>query len=257
MATLRREDGVTLWYELHGPAGDEREPLLLTHGFGATADMWDANLEALSASRRVIRWDLRGHGRSDAPADLERYTHAACVADMAALLDAAGAQRAVVAGMSLGGYLSLAFHLEHPERVAALVLVDTGPGYRDDAARAAWNEWTERTAAELEARGAEAVSDSPEARAAAHVHGLAGVVNAARGLLPQHDARVIESLPAVSVPALIVVGERDTLFLGAAAAMARRIPGARQVVIPDAGHAPNIDRPEDFDRAVLDFLEGT
>ena len=257
MATLLRDDGVTLWYEVHGPPGDDPEPLLLTHGFGATAGMWDSNLEALSASRRVIRWDLRGHGRSDAPADLGRYTHAACVADMAALLHATGARRAVVAGMSLGGYLSLAFHLGHPERVAALVLVDTGPGYRDDGARAGWNEWTERAAADIEARGAQALGDSPEARSAEHVHGLGGVVNAARGLLPQHDGRVIESLPDIAVPALIVVGERDAPFLGAAEAMARRIPGARKVVLADAGHAPNIDRPAEFDRAVLDFLEAT
>lgn len=256
MASLERDDGVTLWYGVQGPAGD-RPPLLLTHGFGASAEMWVANLPALAAGRRVIRWDLRGHGRSDAPAQLARYTHAACVADMLALLDAVQAPRAVVAGMSLGGYLSLAFHLEHPERVAALVLVDTGPGYRDPAARAGWNDWTQHMAAELEARGPDALPDSPEARAAEHVHGVGGIVNAARGLLPQHDARVIESLPKISVPTLVVVGERDTPFLGAAEAMSRRIPAAAKVVIEGGGHAPNIDRPEAFDRAVLDFLEAT
>jgi pimeloyl-ACP methyl ester carboxylesterase len=174
---------------------------------------------------------------------------------MAALLDDAGAKRAVVGGMSLGGYLSLAFHLRHPDRVAALILVDTGPGYRNDEARDGWNAWANGLADDLERDGMQALSDTVEHRAAEHVHGAAGLAAAARGILTQRDASVIESLPDVAVPTLIVVGEHDAPFLASADAMERRIPGARKVVLPDAGHAANMDQPELFNRAVLDFLE--
>jgi pimeloyl-ACP methyl ester carboxylesterase len=251
MATLER-DGVRLAYEVHGEAGD-RPPLLLTHGFGATGRMWEPNLAALAADRQVLTWDLRGHGASDAP---ERFDHDDCVGDMAALLDVLGAPRAVVGGMSLGGFLSLALRLRHPERVAALVLVDTGPGFRNDAARDEWNATALRTAAALEERGLDVLPQTAEHATARHANGAAGVARAARGILTQRDGAVLASLPEIAVPALVVVGADDTPFLAAADAMAARIPRAEKVVIEGAGHAANMDRPAEFDRAVLDFLEG-
>src|SRR5207248_6200252 len=87
--------GISIYYEVTaGPDG--KPPLLLSHGYGASAAMWAPNLAALAADRPVITWDMRGHGRSGSPDDPEQYSHAACVADMAALLDAAGAERAVL-----------------------------------------------------------------------------------------------------------------------------------------------------------------
>ncbi len=245
-------DGVRIHYECHGAPGNGRSALLLSHGFSASAEMWAPNLPALAADRRVVTWDLRGHGRSDAPEDQSLYSHELAIADMAAVLDAAGVERAVIAGMSLGGYLSLAFHLRHRERVAALVLVDTGPGYRRDGERHGWNEFVERTAADLEARGLSALPSSPERDAGADPAALA---RAARGIMAQRDAAVIESLPSVGVPALVVVGADDAPFVRAAGYMATTIPAGRQVVIEQAGHAPNVDRPEVFNRAVHDFLE--
>src|SRR5262245_30929879 len=119
-------DGVRIAYEVFNP-GAGGIPLLLSHGFSATSAMWSPNVEALSVDRTVIAWNQRGHGESDAPADSAAYSHAHALADMSALLDSVGAERAILVGMSLGGYLSLAFQLDHPERVAGLVLVDTGP----------------------------------------------------------------------------------------------------------------------------------
>src|SRR5262245_51195487 len=116
--------GVRISYEVHGAgeAAPGKLPLLLTHGFGSSAQMWAPNTAALSADRPLVRWDMRGHGRTDSPQDQAAYTHEACLADMAALLDACGASRAILGGLSLGGYLSLQFRLAHPERVAALLL---------------------------------------------------------------------------------------------------------------------------------------
>ncbi|HEY3186075.1 MAG TPA: alpha/beta fold hydrolase, partial [Solirubrobacteraceae bacterium] len=228
---------------------------LLTHGFSASAAMWAPNVGALAADRPVVAWDLRGHGRSDAPSDQALYSHELSVGDMAAVLDAAGVERAVLGGMSLGGYLSLAFRLRHPGRVAALVLVDTGPGFRRDGERAEWNAYVERTAADIDARGLGALRDSPEVGLAEH-RSVAGLARAARGIMAQRDASVIESLADVDVPALVVVGAEDAPFLRAADHLAAKIPGARKVVIDAAGHASNVDRPEVFNAAVAEFLEG-
>jgi pimeloyl-ACP methyl ester carboxylesterase len=225
---------------------------LLTHGFGATAGMWDANIDALSVDRPVIVWDQRGHGRSDAPDDMDAYSEAISVADMAALLDTAGADRAVLGGMSLGGYLSLAFHLAHPQRVAALVLVDTGPGYRNDDARAKWNAWVERRAQKLE-RGEAPGGNSAEVARAVHER-PEGLPRAARGVMAQKDARVITSLDRITVPTLVVVGAQDTDFLAGAEYMHRKIPNSRMVVIEDAGHAANMDQPEIFNSAARELL---
>jgi pimeloyl-ACP methyl ester carboxylesterase len=236
MAYLDR-GGVRISYQVLGNAGhDDGLPLLLTHGFGASARMWQPNLAALSASRPVITHDLRGHGSSGCPADQAEYTQPACVADMAALLDACGAARAILGGLSLGGYLSLAFWLAFPRRVAALVLCDTGPGFRSDQARQRWNNRSLATADRLEREG------------------QAGLARAARGMLTQQDGRVIGALTAVDVPVLVLVGAQDAPFLAAADYVAAKIPGAEHAVIPGAGHVSNADQPELFNQHVLGFL---
>jgi pimeloyl-ACP methyl ester carboxylesterase len=238
-------------YTTHGPP-TERAPVLLTHGFGASRAMWTPNLDAFGVERQVLTWDLPGHGDSIGSGGL---THDVCIADMLMLLDVLGAPRAVVGGMSLGGYLSLLLCARHPERVAALLLIDTGPGFRDGAAREAWNAWVGGLADDLEARGLEALRPSPESAATDHAAGAAGLAKAARAILTQRDAEVFESLGAIAVPTLIVVGAGDDRFLAAADAMARRIRGAGKVVIECAGHAANMDQPAEFNRAVLEFLE--
>ncbi len=156
--------------------------------------------------------------------------------------------------MSLGGFLSLLLCARHPERVAALLLVDTGPGFRDDAAREAWNASAGALADNLDARGLEVLSGNPESTAVQHVAGAAGLASAARAILTQRDDEVFQSLGRIAVPTLIVVGADDDRFLAPADVMARRIPGARKVLIEDAGHAPNMDQPAKFNRCVRDFI---
>ena len=252
MSYLER-DGHQIYYQVSGglaPGG--AVPLVLSHGYGASAAMWEPNLAALAADRAVLTWDMRGHGRSGSPDDPAEYSEAATVADLAALLDSQGIDRAVIGGLSLGGYMSLAFWLACPERVAALVLCDTGPGYRKDAAREQWNDRAAATADRFERDGLAALSGSPETQAAGHGSAL-GLARAARGMLAQRDARVMAALPAIDVPVLVLVGDRDEPFLGAADYMAAKIPTATKAVIPDAGHASNIDQPAAFNQAVGDF----
>ena len=252
MDRLTRPGGVDVAFEVHNPTASGI-PLLLTHGFGATAAMWDRNLAALSDDRPVIVWDQRGHGSSDSPEDRAQYGRDISVADMTAILDRVGVRRAVLGGMSLGGYLSLAFHLAYPQRVSALVLVDTGPGYRNDAARGKWNDWVEKVAQRLE-RGEPPGHASPEVARAVHVH-PEGLPRAARGSMTQHDARVIESLGTIAIPTLVVVGAQDTDFLAGADYMHSRIANSRKLVIDDAGHAANMDQPDIFNAAVRELLQ--
>ena len=144
MATLTR-DGVTLRYEDIG----EGPPILLTHGFGASADMWDGQVSVFADRFRLICWDMRGHGLTEGPQDPAQYSQSETVADMAAILDHLGLERAIIGGHSLGGFMSLAFNAVHPGRVTALYLQGCGPGYRSDRSRAAWNERAENRAQTL------------------------------------------------------------------------------------------------------------
>lgn len=248
MPMLQR-DGVNIHYEIEG----EGPVLLLTHGFTASSAMWRENVSALAAAGwRVVTWDMRGHGRSDSPDDTALYSAALTVADIDALLDAAGAETAVVGGMSLGGYMTLAYHLQHRDRIRALLLIDTGPGFKNDEAREKWNDYARGKGDELLAKGDSALSDSAETRL--QKQNFAGLRNAAYGMLTQHSADAINSLPGIGVPALVVVGDRDEPFLAASDYMAAKIPQGEKVVIPDAGHAANVDQPAAFNAAVVEFL---
>jgi pimeloyl-ACP methyl ester carboxylesterase len=250
MAMINRE-GVGIYYEVHGSG----PPLLLTHGYSSTSQMWQGQVEALSKHHKLILWDMRGHGRSDYPADPAAYSEALTVADMAALLDEVGADRAIVGGLSLGGYMSLAFYRAHPERVSALLIIDTGPGFKKDEARETWNKRAHGTGDRFEREGLAVLQSASPERATVVHRDASGLAHAARGMLTQRDARVIELLPEIKVPSLVVVGADDTPFLAASDYMAAKIPGAKKAVIPAAGHAVNIDQPQAFIAAVLPFLD--
>ena len=245
-------DGVEIHYEVHGSG----LPLLLTHGYSSTSAMWQGQITALSKHHKLVLWDMRGHGQSDYPDDPAAYSEALTVADMAALLDEAGADSAIVGGLSLGGYMSLAFYRAHPQRVRALLIIDTGPGFKKDDAREAWNKRAHDTGDRFEREGLAVLKSASRERSDASHRDASGLARAARVMLTQRDARVIELLPNIKVPSLVVVGADDAPFLAASDYMAAKIPGAKQAVIPAAGHAVNIDQPQAFIDAVLPFLAG-
>src|SRR6266576_6388178 len=244
-------DRVKIYYEVHGSG----PTLLLTHGYSSTSAMWQGQIEALSRHHRLVLWDMRGHGQSDYPDDPQAYSEALTVADMAALLDEVGAGSAIVGGLSLGGYMSLAFYRAHPERVRALLIIDTGPGFKNDDARDAWNKRAHETGDRFEHEGLAVLQSLSRERSSVSHRDASGLARAARGMLTQRDARVIESLPNIKVPSLVVVGADDAPFLAASDYMAAKIPGAQKAVIPAAGHAANIDQPQAFIDAVLPFID--
>jgi pimeloyl-ACP methyl ester carboxylesterase len=245
-------NGINIHYEDtgSGPA------VFLTHGYAAAGAMWEPQRKPLNeGGYRLVSWDMRGHAETDSPDDLAQYSEALTIADMLGLMDMLAIEKAVVGGLSLGGFMSLAFQLAHPERVRALVLCDTGPGYRSDEPRAKWNRMAEKSALNFEEKGLDAAGRSPEVQAAVKYHRSAtGLAYSARGMLAQVDSRVIDHLTEIDVPTLIIVGEKDEPYHDASRYMQSKIPGARLEFIPNAGHAANMDQPEAFNRVLLGFL---
>ncbi len=134
------------------------------------------------------------------------------------------------------------------------MLCDTGPGFKKDESRLAWNERANQRADRLEREGLAALGDSAEVKQAKH-RNAAGLAHAARGMLAQDNADVINSLTDIDKPTLVVVGANDTPFLAATDYMVAKIPGSRKVVVPNAGHSSNIDNPDDFNTALGSFLD--
>ena len=245
-----RLNGIEIDYEVTGTG----PVVLLGHGYGSTRHMWDDQHRALADRWRVVSWDMRGHGQTDSPSDPKQYSAALIVADMRALLQHVGAERAIIGGLSLGGYVSLAFGLAHPEMTQALVICDSGPGYRNAEARAQWNQRAQERAVSLESKGLDALARrSKETQQAVH-RSAQGLAHAARGMLAQEGSQVIDGLASIRVPTLVIVGDQDQPFVAPSEYMAKKIAGARLAVIPGAGHSSNLDQPETFNRVLREFL---
>ncbi|MDJ0852968.1 MAG: alpha/beta hydrolase [Myxococcota bacterium] len=268
MERVVASDGVKLYAEAHG----EGPPVVFSCALNTTHENWRPQVEPLVAGGfRVVLWDYRGHGLSDAPDDAAAYSMDQVVDDLGRVLDAAApGAPAALAGLSFGGLASLHFALRRPERVRALLLIDSGPGFKNPEAQRRWEASVDKTASYLEARGLEAfVARTPESTVgrqpelpAAQAALRAVAAQDARGLA--HFARhvagpapcVIDDLAGIDLPALVLVGEHDEAYLRAAEVMAARLPRAEHVTIAGAGHIVNLEEPEAFAAAVLRFLEG-
>ena len=152
--------------------------------------------------------------------------------------------------------MSLRFNVMHPHRVTALILQGCGPGYRSDDSRAKWNERVDGRARTILDEGYEALGGAAEVPVSLQ-RSRQELALAARGILAQVDAKVIDSLPGISVPTLVIIGAGDSYYLQGSDYMANRIPGADHVVVPDAGHGVNVDQPEIVNDAYATFLAKT
>lgn len=250
-------DGARLAYEL----GGDGTPVVLVHGFGLDAALWDPQWPEFTARHRVLRYDLRGHGASSLPAG--RYTHGA---DLAALVAALGATPAHVVGLSMGGAVALELALAEPARVRSLTLVDAVLGGHPMSA-----EWGERWRAVVAAGRSGDVEGArrlwlanplfavarPATRAAlaAMVARYSGWHWRERDPVAAAAVPAAERLGEVRAPTLVVVGEGDTPdFRAIATRLAAGIPGASLAVLAGAGHVPNLDVPPAFNAAVLAHL---
>jgi len=205
-----------------GRAQAEGGDVVFVHGLDDDHHLWDGVVEQVADRARWLGVDLPGHGRSDAPTDPDAYRRDAVLdaldAALAPLVDPD--TPTVLVGHSLGGYLGLAHTITRPGRFDALVLVATGPGFRDPDARADWNGRVERNAPDYD------ISEAA-ARIAFHV-----------------DSIVIDRITEVTVPVELVVGSRDKGFLGANDYLERKLHDVRRTTVDDGGHKVMRSHPE-------------
>jgi len=237
--------------------------LLLSNSLAADLTMWDDQIPLLTRTHRVVRYDTRGHGQSEAPEG--PYDFPTLVEDMVAVLDAVGARKADVIGLSLGGMTALGLALTHPDRVRRIVVCDA----RADAPTPFVQGWEDRIGA-IHAKGMEALvegtlsrwftpsaAQAPRDRAAAMIRATPalGYIGCARAL---QGLDYLKDLPRMSVPVLYVVGEEDLgAPLAAMQAMADATPGGRLVVLPGLAHVPNMEDPTAFGQSIEGWLAET
>ncbi|MCY1079094.1 alpha/beta fold hydrolase [Archangium lansingense] len=253
-------DGIPLNYRDEGRG----LAVLLFHAFPLSGEAFEKQLKALSGRYRFIIPDIRGFGRSglgEGPTEMARIAQ-----DALALLDALKVDSAVVGGVSMGGYASMALLREDAGRVRGLVLVDTQATADDEAGRArreasAQEALREGPEASVRALVPKLVAAGPDSEVGREVAALmrtatpAGIAAAQRGMALRPDSKDI--LARYAGPALVVVGEKDPVTpLEKAKQMADLITGARLEVIPDAAHLPNQEQPEKFNAVLDSFLSG-
>ena len=245
----------------------DRPTLLLIHGFPLSSQMWDPQLDDIAEFARVIAPDLRGHGQSDSVPG--PYSIPQLADDCADLLDHLNvATPFVVCGLSMGGYIALEFYRRYPEQVAGLILAATragadsveGKAGRDKAAELAKNEGatavssgmlSKMLAPENYASDEELVEYVEDVMSTASLNGVVGALAAMRDRVDSTPM-----LSEINVPVLIIHGADDQLIpVAEAEAMHQAIPNSELVIVPDAGHLPNLEQPDIFHDAVIDFLE--
>lgn len=248
---------ITVHALVEGPgevASGGSPPLLLLHSIGTSLHVFDPQVTVLARHHRVIRMDLRGHGLSGVTTG--PYSMTMHAQDAVGLLDALGVQRAHVVGMSIGGRIAMQMAAIAPDRVASLVLIDTAAEFPPPEA------WQERIDAVL-AHGSGVLADTVMPRWVVDPsqpyglglrqmlmrtdrHGYAGSAAALR------DARADEVAGRITCPTTVIVGDRDVPTPPATAEVVRdMIPGSRFVVLPNAGHLPTLERPEETTSAIL------
>src|SRR5437016_3766487 len=255
MAQSTSRDGIRIYYEEHG-RGDA---VLLAYGIGGNAGMWEPNIRALSAGHRLLVWEPRGHARSDSPEDPRQVTFGHWVQDLRVLMDHVQLGRAIVGGLSLGGGIATRFTLAYPDRVRALVVIDSSSasglplGVDNIVMRAKSIEVT--LAGGMAAMAEFAIASNPNVSGRIKLDPSArkeifdyyrmltpiGYANALRALL-QMDY-ITDRLGEITVPTLLVCGDEDP-SLGPMREIQKRIPHARFALLSLAGHFANRDQPE-------------
>lgn len=257
---------VRLYYEEVG----EGLPLILVHEFAGDAQSWRPQVAFFARRYRTIAFNARGYPPSDVPEDPAAYSQAQAVDDIKGVLDHLGIARAHVCGLSMGGYATLHFGLTYPERALSLVVAGAGYGsgdrerFRQDSTFVLQRfEAGMEAVTEFYAKGptrVQLMDKDPggwqEFRARLAAGSARGHALTMQGVQMKRPSiyDLGERLEKLDVPTLIVTGDEDEPCLEPGLFMKRKIPRAGLVVFPKSGHAINLEEPEGFNRAVLDFL---
>lgn len=253
--------GATIGYDDIG----EGTPVVFLHAFPLNRTMWAPQTSALAGDWRCIAIDFRGFGESapTGPFTIDRYAD-----DVGELLGDIGVRRAIIVGLSMGGYVAFALWRRHAPRVRALVLADTRAGADSEEGKAKRREMI----ASAKSAGAAAVADAmmpgiigkttrakhpelvQEMRTMLERAPVPGLVAALQSMMDRADS--VPTLATIDVPTLIVAGEEDVLTPPKESeAMHAAIRGSRLEIIPRAGHAANFERPSAFNHVAAEFLE--
>jgi len=254
-----KANGITFNYQIEGPEGAPW--LVFSNSLATNLSMWDEQAAALNKSFRILRYDHRGHGRTEATDG--RYNFDLLVADVVGLFDALSIKRAHFVGISMGGMTGLALVPKHPDRVDRLVVCDCGPASSPASAQ----QWEERIAI-AQKDGIEPLVDATARRwfppefiennpavfqkacdmiRKTPVKGFIGCA----GALANYDLR--PGLPGINAPTLLIVGTKDATVPGIKAINAA-IPGSKLVELEGAGHLSNLEQPGNFTGALQQFL---
>jgi len=250
-------NGTELNYEVSGKEGAPW--LVLSHSLACSVRMWDPQVEAFKDRYRILNYDMRGHGASAAPP--APYSFDMLCADALGLMDQLGIQRARWVGLSIGGMIGQHLALKAPQRFEKMVLADTTHAQTPDMVK----QWDERIkVAEAKGMGALVAGtmerwftapfrETPQAKKIADIIAatpVAGYVGCGRAIMTLDTT---SRLKDIKLPVLAITGEQDAAAAGTRY-IGENIPGAKYVGIPNAAHIANIEKPDEFNRALRDFL---
>lgn len=269
MATARTDDGWDLYYEETGTG----VPIVFAHEFAGDCRSWEPQVRHLSRWYRCITYNARGYPPSSVPPDVSAYSQERAVADLLAVLDAAGVDRAHVVGLSMGGFAALHFGLQHPQRALSLCVAGAGYGAEQER-QAVFRQEAQISAAMLLGQGMQAFAarystgptrmsfkhadprgfDEFQARFAEHsALGSANTQLGVQQLRPSLYA-MTDQLARLRVPTLILNGDADTPCLAVGLMLKATIPSAVLAVLPGCGHTINLEATEEFNRVVTAFI---
>ncbi len=201
-------------FNLHVSRVGSGPVIIASHGVGSSGAVWDSMASVLSLNYEFVAWDQPGHGESAALSDPTGYSAVTPYDALAQVVEetcaSRGKQKVILLGHSLGGYVSARYAIEHPDRVSALILISTGPGFRSPDAREKWNADIIK---QSERKG------RPEMLVGLHA-----------------DSFVIDHLADITCPTLAMVGSEDAAFVGATEYIEKKIPGTQRVTLDGAGH---------------------
>ena len=269
MSYAQGQGGVRLYYEEAG----EGSPVVFVHEFGGSYKSWEPQLRALARRHRCITFSARGYPPSDVPENVDAYSQALAVADIAAVMDAAGVDRAHVVGLSMGGFAALHFGLDFPGRARSLVVASAGYGAEKEY-EAYFRAVSLEVAKQFESQGSEEFAKTYSLGASRvqfqnkdprgwrefadllGQHSGVGAANTMRGVQARRPSiyDLEDRLRAMPVPVLVVVGDEDDHCLQPGIFMKKTIPACGLLVLPKTGHTLNLEEPDHFNRFVGDFI---
>jgi 2-succinyl-6-hydroxy-2,4-cyclohexadiene-1-carboxylate synthase len=263
-----RANGIDFHVEDQGDGA----PLVLLHGFTGSAASWSSLSQELARHHRVIAIDIIGHGASSAPVEPSRYAFEQALRDLAAVTAQLGIERAAWLGYSMGGRLALGMGVSHPDRVSVLILESATAGIQDAPERQQRAEADLALARRIEDIGVETFVDEWERlpiwesqrtlpQEVLHAqrdirlgNRAIGLANSLRGMGQGAQPSYWDRLSEIEAPVLLIAGALDRKFVGTAGQMGVRIADATFSVVPEAGHAVHLERPDEFLSDVREFL---